>query len=158
MGFFSSVTKAVKKGWKDTLGWVDDKETLAVGAPIVLGALTGGIGAGLAGASSGLISAAAIVGGIGGGMQGLGNLSAMKSQEQAQAAQLAAAQKIADAQNPANIVTAVTPTASTESAKISEENAATEAKRRYSFSNTLYKRNTLGRAGAGGLTAKTKLG
>ena len=67
------------------------------------------------------------------------------AQEKAMNAQLAAAQKIADAQNPANVITATTPTAQTENAQISEENMASDASRRYSFSKTLYSRkNKLG--------------
>ena len=73
-------------------------------------------------------------------------------QEEAQEAQLAAAQRLADAQNPANVVSAVTPTAGMENAQISEESMAADAKRRYSFGKALYKRNLLGRTQGGNIT------
>lgn len=146
MGFFKKVGKTIKKGWKDTFGWADDKETIGIAAPIVLGALTGGIGfaaagmGGMLGLSAG--ATGAILGGAAGAIQGAGNLQAMKSQEKAQKAELAAAQRIADAQNPANLVTATTPTAQVENAQISEENMESDASRRYSFNKTLYKRRS----------------
>lgn len=160
MGFF----KSIKKGWKDALGWVDDKETLAIGTGIALGALTGGIGfaaagiGGIAGLSGG--ATGAILGGAVGATKGIGDVKSLHAQEKAQQAQLAAAQRIADAQNPVNLVTAVTPNASTENAQVSEENMANEAKRRYSFSKLLYKnRSRLGNSGSAENSAtRTTLG
>ena len=97
------------------------------------------------------------VGAIAGAAAGYGQDKAQRNQEKAQQAQLAAAQRIADAQNPANLVTAVTPNASTENAQVSEENMANEARRRYSFSKTLYKsRSRLGSSGSAGI--RTTLG
>lgn len=84
-----------------------------------------------------------------GAAAGYGQDKAQRNQEKAMQAQLAAAQRIADAQNPANLVTAVTPNASMENAQVSEENMANEARRKYSFSKTLYKnRSRLGNSGS----------
>lgn len=100
------------------------------------GTITGGI--------TGLITGGPI-GAIVGAASGYSQDRAQMAQEKAMNAQLAAAQKIADAQNPANVITATTPTAQTENAQISEENMASDASRRYSFSKTLYSRkNKLG--------------
>lgn len=152
MGFFSKVEKAVKKGWKDVLGWADDKETLTIGTAVALGALTGGLGAAALGASNAMIAGGALVGSAAGGLKGAGDVKSMHAQEKAQEAQLAAAQRLADAQNPANVVSAVTPTAGMENAQISEESMAADAKRRYSFGKALYKRNLLGRTQGGNIT------
>lgn len=92
-----------------------------------------------------------------GAAAGYGQDKAQRNQEKAMNAQIAAAQAIADAQNPANLVTAVTPNAQTENAHVSEDNMANEARRRYSFSKTLYKnRSRLG--SNGGSAIKTILG
>lgn len=102
----------------------------------LIGGLSGFVVGGPAGA---VIGAAA----------GYGQDKAQRNQEKAMQAQLAAAQRIADAQNPVNLVTAVTPNASMENAQVSEENMANEARRRYSFSKTLYKnRSRLGKSGS----------
>lgn len=91
----------------------------------------------------------AVIGATAGGVGGYGEDKAQRNQERAMQAQLAAAQRIADAQNPANLVTAVTPNASMENAQVSEENMANEARRKYSFSKTLYKnRSRLGNSGS----------
>lgn len=114
------------------------------------GAITGGL--------TGLITGGPI-GAIVGAASGYSQDRAQMAQEKAMNAQLAAAQKIADAQNPANVITATTPTAQVENAEISEQNMAGEARRRYSFSKTLYKRNS-GKLGqtAGYAGGKTTLG
>ncbi len=96
------------------------------------------------------------VGAIVGAAAGYGQDKAQRNQEKAQQAQLAAAQRIADAQNPANLVTAVTPNASTENAQVSEENMASEERRKYSFSKTLMnRRGKLGNSGGSSDTRDT---
>ena len=127
MGFFSKFGKTLKKA----------TNTIA-------GALIG-------------YAAGGPIGAVAGAAAGYGQDRAARSQEKAQDAQLAAAQRLADAQNPANVVSAVTPTAGMENAQISEESMAADAKRRYSFGKTLYKRNLLGRT-QGGNTTKQILG
>ena len=122
MGFFSKVGKAVKKVKNTIIG-------------TVIGYATGGP----AGAAAGALS-------------GYGQDRAERAQENAMDAQLAAAQRLADAQNPANVVSSVTPTAGMENAQISEESMAADAKRRYSFGKALYKRNLLGRTQGGNIT------
>ena len=110
--------------------------------------MTGTLIGGLAGFAMGG-PAGAFVGAAAGAAGGYGQDKAQRNQEKAQQAQIAAAQRIADAQNPVNLVTAVTPNASTENAQVSEENMANEAKRRYSFSKLLYKnRSRLGNSGS----------
>lgn len=137
MGFFKKVVQFVK-----------DTHSLEAIAGSLTGAAMGFVTGGIPGAA---------IGAVGGGLTGTAQHKAAKKQEQAQQAQTAAMQQIAEAQNPVNLVTAVTPTASTETAQISEENMASEAKRRYSFSKTLYKsRSRLG--SAGGSAIRTTLG
>lgn len=115
--------------------------------------MTGTLIGGLAGFAMGG-PAGAFVGAAAGAAGGYGQDKAQRNQEKAQNAQIAAAQRIADAQNPVNLVTAVTPNASTENAQVSEENMANEAKRRYSFSKLLYKnRSRLGNSGSAGNSA-----
>lgn len=113
------------------------------------GAVIGGITGFATGGPAG-----AIIGATAGAAGGYGEDKAQRNQEKAQQAQIAAMQRIADAQNPVNLVTAVTPNASTENAQVSEENMTNEARRRYSFSKTLYKnRSRLGNSGNAGNSA-----
>lgn len=136
MGFFKKITKTFKKS-VNTIG----------------GAVIGGA---IGFATGGPIGA--VIGAAGGAIGGYGQDRSMRAQEKAQDAQIAAAQRIANAQNPANLVTAVTPTAGVENVAISEENMANDARRRYSFSKTLYnRRNRLGSSG-GNNQARTTLG
>ncbi|MBR5887660.1 MAG: hypothetical protein IKZ07_05565 [Akkermansia sp.] len=132
MGFFSKVKKIVKQMHSPQA----ITSSIAGGA---MGFVMGG-------------PAGAIAGAIGGGLQGTMQARQEEKQEKAQDAQLAAAQRLADAQNPANVVRAVTPTAGMENAQISEESMAADAKRRYSFGKALYKRNLLGRTQGGNIT------
>lgn len=134
MGFFKKVVQFVK-----------DTHSLEAITGSITGAAMGFITGGIPGAA---------IGAVGGGLAGTAQHKAAQKQEQAQQAQLAAAQRIADAQNPANLATAVTPNAIMENAQVSEENMANEARRRYSFSKTLYKnRSRLGNSGSAGNSA-----
>lgn len=165
MGFFSKVTKTVKKGWKDALGWADDDwmtdyvlpSAVAIAATVagqayLAPALVANAGMSATAASA---AAAASSSAVSGAYTAGASMHAQAGdQRKAMRAQAAAAQKIADAQNPANLVTAVTPNASMENAQVSEENMANEARRRYSFSKTLYKnRSRLGKSGSEGNSA-----
>ena len=128
MGFFKKLKNTFSKG--------------LIGG--VLGFATGGL-------------AGAAIGGLAGAAAGYGEDRMELAQEKAMEAQLAAAQKIADAQNPANVVSAVTPTTSAEQAQQNEQTAASEASRKYSLSKSLYrKRAKLGNSSSAG--AKTTLG
>lgn len=84
----------------------------------------------------------ALIGGAAGFASGYAQDRAAKQQEAMMNAQLASAQKIADAQNPANVVSATATTSQKENAETSETNEASEASRRYSFSKTIYKRRS----------------
>jgi hypothetical protein len=112
----------------------------------VLGFATGGI-------------AGAVIGGLTGGAGGYMQDRMDMAQKEANEAQLAAAQKIADAMQPAAVANSITPTAEKENAQAAEEAAASEASRRYSLSKALYKRRTskLG-ATSGSTGAKKTLG
>lgn len=145
MGLGSSlkkVTKSVKKTWKKTFGWADDKETIAIGSAVALGALTGGIGWGAAGLGgiAGLSAGAtgAIAGGAAGALTGLTQAQAMQAQEKAQKAQLAAMQDIANRQAAAAAVPVATSTAAqqTVSADTADTNYATERRRAMSMADT----------------------
>lgn len=136
MGFFSKVKKIVKQ--------------MHSPQAIVNSVVGGAIGFAMGG------PVGAAVGAISGGLKGTMEKRQEEKQEKAQDAQLAAAQRIADAQNPANLATAVTPNASTENAQISEENMASEERRKYSFSKTLMNRHgRLGSSGGGSATRDT---
>ena len=114
MGLGSSlkkVTKSVKKTWKKTLGWADDKWAKTAAAA------------------------------VGGGIVGLAAYSAyegMRDQEKAQKAQLAAMQDIANRQAAAAAVPVATSTAAqqTVSADTADVNYATERRRAMSMADT----------------------
>jgi len=126
MGFFSGFKKAFTKG--------------SIGA--VLGFAVGG-------------PVGSLVGGAAGGLSGYSQDVAEKNQRAMMDAQLASAQKIADAQNPANVVSATIPTASAEEAKNKEQTQAAEDKRRYSFNKTIYKSRS-GKLGSSSNSAGVK--
>ena len=169
MGFFSKVVKTVKKGWKDALGWTDDDwmTDYVVPAAVAIGSTIAGqawlapalvSNAGMSAAAASAAASASSTAVSGAYTAGASMHAQAGDQKKALRAQMAAAQKIADAQNPGNLVTAVTPTTGVENAQLSEENMANEERRRYSFSRTLYNnRSRLGSTG-GGSTLKKTLG
>lgn len=168
MGFFSKVTKTVKKGWKDALGWADDDwmTDYVLPSAVAIAATVAGqaylapalvANAGMSATAASAAAAAASTATSTAYATGAQMHAQAGDQRKAMRAQAAAAQKIADAQNPANLVSAVTPTAGETNAQISEENMANEERRKYSFSKTLYKnRSRLG--SNGGSAIKTILG
>lgn len=126
------IGSAFKKGWKSTVGKLED-----IARPY-FGTIAG---AALAPFTSGVSLAV--------GMQ----LDSVRMQEKQQesmiAAQLAAADKIAAAQNAPTIQAAVAPTASSQEASVSETNEATSKRKAFSFAKTrrmgtIQRRNTLG--------------
>lgn len=166
------IGKAFKKGWKKTFGKLEDeiKPYTPIIAGVTLGALTGGFGAAALGsvlsgtAAAGTAAAGAAAAGtgaafsgtgalIGGGigaMQGYSSYVQGKQQEDMIAAQLAAADKIAAAQQTApTIQSAAIPAVSTQKAATAEMNEATSKRKAFSFANTrrtgsVARRNTLG--------------
>lgn len=165
------IGKAFKKGWKKTFGKVEDavKPYAPILAGVALGAVTGGFGAAALGsvlsgtAAAGTAAAGAAAAGtgaafsgtgalIGGGigaMQGYSSYLQGRQQEKAIAAQLAAADKIAAAQNAPVLQSAAIPTVTTQQAATAEMNEATSKRKAFSFANTrrtgsVARRNTLG--------------
>lgn len=162
------IGKAFKKGWKKTFGKLEDeiKPYTPIIAGVALGALTGGFGAAALGsvlsgtAAAGTAAAAgagaafsgtgALIGGGLGAMQGYSSYVQGKQQEDMIAAQLAAADKIAAAQQTApTIQSAAIPTVTTQQAATAEMNEATSKRKAFSFANTrrtgsVARRNTLG--------------
>lgn len=129
------IGKAFKKGWKKTLGKVEDavKPYVNTIAGATIGALVGGP-----------------VGFAIGATAGYSMDSQAKHQEDMINAQLAAADKIAAAQQAApTIQSAAIPTVSTQQAATAEMNEATSKRKAFSFANTrrmgsVARRNTLG--------------
>lgn len=126
------IGKAFKKGWKSTVGKLEDVARPYFGTIV---------GAALAPFTAGASLAV--------GMQ----LDAVRMQEKQQesmiAAQLAAADKIAAAQNAPTIQAAVAPVANSQQAVTTETNEATSKRKAFSFAKTrrmgsVQRRNTLG--------------
>ena len=158
------IGKAFKKAWKGTFGKIEDavKPAMPIIAGAALGALTGGIGFSAAGIGSGLFSgiglgatgssalAGALAGGAYGGLQGYGMYQQGKMQEAMINAQLAAADKIAAAQQAAPTIQGMAaPTATAQEASVAEQNNATTKRKAFSFAKTaragsVQRRNTLG--------------
>ena len=149
------IGRAFKKGWKKTFGKLEDeiKPYTPIIAGAALGALTGGLGwvasgaGGILGMSAG--ASGAILGGVAGTAQGLSTYQQNRQQENMIDAQLAAADKIAAAQNAPVLQSAATPTASIQEAQTAEMNEATAKRKAFSFANTrrsgsVARRNTLG--------------
>lgn len=110
----------------------------------VAGFFTGGPVGGILGLASGVA-------------EGYAEDRAMRAQKKSLEAQIAAEMNIARAQDPARVVSSITPTATVEQAKEEEKTAANEARRKYSLSRSLYKRQArLGNSGVAG--GKTTLG
>ncbi len=143
------IGKAFKKAWKGTFGKVEDavKPYTPIIAGAALGALTGGLGFAAAGLTS---TTGAILGGAAGTMQGLSTYQQGRQQDAMINAQLAAADKIAAAQQAApTIQSAAIPTVTAQEAATAEMNEATSKRKAFSFANTrrmgsVQRRNTLG--------------
>ena len=161
------IGRAFKKGWKKTFGKVEDavKPYAPILAGVALGAVTGGFGAAALGsvlsgtAAAGAAAAGtgaafsgtgALIGGGLGAMQGYSSYVQGKQQEDMIAAQLAAADKIAAAQQTApTIQSAAIPTVTTQQAATAEMNEATSKRKAFGFANTrrtgsVARRNKLG--------------
>ena len=150
------IGKAFKKAWKGTFGKVEDavKPYTPIIAGAALGALTGGLGWAASGAGGifGLSAGAsgAILGGGAGTLQGMSAYQQGQMQQSMINAQLAAADKIAAAQQTApTIQSAAIPTVTTQQAATAEMNEATSKRKAFSFANTrrtgsVARRNTLG--------------
>lgn len=121
------------------------------GLPIVggvaLGALTGGLGAAAIGAT---VKGAAITGGVIGGLSGAQMAHSNVQAEEAQQAQIAAAQKLADMQDPSRVVQQATAAPQIQQQQqVSEVNAATAQAKKKTLAKMNY--NT-------GLQSFSKLG
>jgi hypothetical protein len=128
------IGRAFKKGWKKTFGKVEDavKPYVNTIAGATIGAIVGGP-----------------VGFAIGATAGYSMDSQAKHQEDMINAQLAAADKIAAAQNAPILQSAATPTASIQEAQTAEMNGATAKRKAFGFANTrrtgsVARRNTLG--------------
>ena len=146
------IGKAFKKGWKKTFGKVEDavKPYAPIIGGAVLGALTGGFGYGAIAMGLGEFSTGAALAGAGVGAMGGNSYQQGKMQQSMINAQLAAADKIAAAQQVApTIQSAAIPTVTTQQAATAEMNEATSKRKAFSFANTrrtgsVARRNTLG--------------
>ena len=144
--------KSFRKGWKKAFGWADDDTTKTAAIGAIAAAATGGLGGaalgalGLAGAEVTAGAAAttgAIYGGIGGSLAGATMGYQNQMQEKALDAQIASSEKIAQMQQNTVISAAPVPTQTVESAAVSEQNAATKKARAFRLANSI-RGNTLG--------------
>ena len=149
------IGRAFKKAWKGTFGKLEDavKPYTPIIAGAALGALTGGLGFAASGLTIGSLSAGAsgaVLGGAAGTLQGLSTYQQGRQQEAMINAQLAAADKIAAAQQVApTIQSAAIPTVTAQEAATAEMNESTSKRKAFSFANTrrsgsVARRNTLG--------------
>lgn len=136
------IGKAFKKGWKKTLGWVEDETKdllpaiVATAGTIIGSAIAPGMGTAIG---------ASIGSSLG---QGIGQYRAGQQQEKAVKAQIASAEKIAAMQNNTVVSAAPIPTQTVQQAVISEQNEATRKARAFRLSSSV-RNSTLG-GGMGG--------
>lgn len=119
------------------MGWWSDWAR-----PFIVGSHIGGAQGALLGTAAGpgfgtLIGA--VIGSVTGGVTGVMQEHQTQKEEEAQYAQLAAAQKIADAQNPANVVQSVAPAEiNTVQAQVNDINNSTSKARKFALSKSAY--------------------